>query len=263
VCAGVLGAPLARAEVRIEITGEVVGGSEEQVDVRVGLKNAGDAPATSVSLSGELFGHSASVPLPVPLKPGESRSVPFTFPLDEATPGTHAVVLRLEYKAKAGPVEQTLLQPAYVLLVLGEKAEPVVKIEAPEAAMDSVGRWRVALSSLDAKPHRVRLRTVLGRSLRVDPVDASVEVPAQGRAFQDLTLFRVEAPWNTTQGALFVAATEGEDLTATSVATTVVRVGPDPARMPRLRRPLAVVMLVLLSLAAFFEIRRRWRPQQP
>ncbi len=236
-----------------------MGGGEGIADVRVGLANRGLSPATSLSIEGELFGHRETRRLDDGIAPGQSRSVLFSFPLEAATPGSHAVTLRLEYRAAgSGGVEQTLLQPAYVLLALGENTAPAVRITAPEAAMDSVGRWRVGLESNDGTSHRVRLRTVLGRNLRVAPAEVLVDVPKSGHTEQELLLFRVDAPWSTAQGALLVAATEGEPLTRTSVVTAVVRVGPDPARMPRLRRALMVVMILLFLAAAVAEF-RRWR----
>jgi len=237
----------------------VTGGGEESADVRVGLSNRGDTAVTAVSIEAELFGQRQTRILDDGIAPGQSRGVDFSFPLDAATPGSHAVALRLEYRS-AGPggAEQTLLQPAYVLLALGENAPPAVKITAPEARIDSVGRWRIGLESSDGAAHSVRLRAVLGRNLRATPAEVLVEVPKSGRAEQELLLFRVDAPWNTAQGALLVAATEGEPLTRSSVVTAVVRVGPDPARMPRLRGALLVAMILLFLAAAGFEF-HRWR----
>lgn len=230
--------------------------------MRVGLKNAGDTPAAAVRLEGELLDHVETGKLDAAIAPGEAGSVALRFPLDEATPGVHAVALRLEYQSARvpGAAERTLLQPAYVLVALGEHAPPAVRIDAPAARMDSVGRWTLGLESLDGAAHRVRLRAVLPRNLRAAPADSVVEVPARGRAEKELLLFRVDAPWESEQGAVVLAATEGEAATRTSAATALVRVGPDPALVPRLRTPLAVVMLLLLVAAAFFEVRRRRRP---
>lgn len=252
-------ASAAGAEARLEISGEVQAAGEGQLQVRVGLKNVGDTTAGAVRLTGELFDHVESVRLDAEIGPGESRSAALLFPFDEASPGVHAVALRLEYQSSrvAGAAERTLLQPAYVLLALGENATPAVRIDAPTASMDSVGRWTLGLESLDGAAHRVRLRAVLPRNLRAAPANVVVEVPARGRVQKELLLFRVDAPWQSEQGVVLLAATEGETPTRTSAATAVVRVGPEPARLPGLRTPLAVVMLLLFVAAALVEVRRR------
>jgi hypothetical protein len=194
------------------------------------------------------------------IAPGQQGEASFSFSLAEATPGVHAIVLRLAFRSPVAPggAEQPMLQPAYVLVALGENAAPAVTLAAGAARMDSVGRWRIGLESRDGSAHRVRLRAVLPRSLRVFPAESLVEVPAAGRVEKELLLFRADAPWESTQGAVLLAATEGEDVTRTSAEVAVVHVGREPAWLPRLRRPLALVMLALFLAAAYFELRRRW-----
>ncbi len=239
-----------------------MGQGDDTVDVRVGLANRSGSAVRALKAEAELFGHVASQKLDAGVDAGAASGLLFSFPLLEAKPGVHAVTLRLEYETAATPGEaaQTLVQPGYVLLALGENPAPAVKITAPEARMDSVGRWRVALESLDGASHRVRLRVVLPRSLRVEPLDGTVDVPARGRVERELLLFRVDAPWEGTQGALLVAATDQEPVTRTTVATALVRVGREPGRMSRLRQPLAVVMTLLFLAALGLEVRRYLRP---
>lgn len=239
-----------------------MGRNDETLDVGVGLANRGPAPLVGLKADAELLGHLESRRLDESLEAGASARLLFSFPLGDATPGVHAVTLRLEYQAAGadGQPAQTIVQPAYVLLALGENAAPAVRIDAPEARMDSVGRWRVALESADGAAHHMRLRVVLPRTLRADPLDSPVDVPATGRVEKELLLFRVDAPWEGPQGALLVAATDGEPVTRTTVATAVVRVGREPGRMPRLRRPLAVAMALLFLAALALEVRRFLRP---
>lgn len=239
-----------------------MGQSDDAVDVRVGLVNRGAVALRALTADGELFGHAETRKLDQGLEAGASSGLLFSFPLDDATPGVHAVTLRLEYQATAaeGQAPQSIVQPAYVLLALGESPPPAVKITAPEGHMDSVGRWRVALESEDGAAHRMRLRVVLPRTLRADPLDSLVAVPATGRVEKELLLFRVDAPWDGPQGAVLVAATDGEPVTRTTVATAVVQVGHEPGRMPRLRRPLAVAMALLFLAAGALELRRFLRP---
>ncbi len=240
-----------------------MGREADAVDVRVGLVNRNPTAVSAITAEAELLDHVERRKLDASMAPGGSSSLLFSFPLEGATPGVHAVTLRIEYKASAssGEATPTRVQPAYVLLALGEQgAAPAVKLTAPDAHMDSVGRWRIGLESLDGAPHRVRLRVVLPRTLRADPLDGSVSVPAAGRVDEELLLFRVDAPWGGPQGALLVAATEGEEVTRTSVATAVIHVGREPGRVARWRLPLVVVMALLFLAAALLEARRYLRP---
>jgi hypothetical protein len=256
--------PLASgAEPGLEVTGEVVGQDDDAVDVRIGLANRSAATVSAVKAEAELFGHVESRKLDAGLAPGAASALLFSLPLAGAPPGVHAVTLRLEYQAGGTPgqPQRTHVQPAYVLLALGENAAPAVRLTAPEAHMDSVGRWRVGLESIDGAAHRVRLRVVLPRTLRADPVDSLVDVPASGRIDAELLLFRVDAPWEGPQGALLVAATEGEEITRTTVATAVVRVGREPGRVARWRRALALAMVLFFLAALALELRRYLRPE--
>jgi hypothetical protein len=250
-------------EAGLEVSGEVVGQAADSVDVRVGLANHGQAAMTHVTADAELFGHVESRTLDAGIAVGGSSALVFSFPLASAQPGVHAVTLRLEYQFSdpSSHAELTRVQPAYVLLALGENPAPALKLMAPDAHMDSVGRWRVGLESSDGAPHRVRLRVVVPRTLRADPLDSLLSVPASGRVEKELLLFRVDAPWEGPQGALLVAETDGEPLTRTSVATAVVHVGREPGRMARLRVPLALVMALLFLAAALLEARRYLHPE--
>lgn len=236
------------------------GAADGGAEVRLRLTNRGDTPASAVRVDADLLGQHRVAAVDAAIPPGGMLPVSLRFALDDASAGVHAAALHLEYQSPRTPgaAARTLLQPAYVLVALGENAPPAVRIDAPPARMDSVGRWRIGLESLDGAAHRVRLRAVLPRNLRAAPADVAVDVPAEGRAEQELLLFRGEAPWSSEQGAVLLAETEVEGLARASAATAVVRVGPDPALLPRLRGPLVAVMLLLLVAAAYFEL-RRWR----
>lgn len=238
-----------------------MGREADAVDVRVGLVNRNPTAVSAITAEAELLDHVERRKLDASIPPGGASGILFSFPLEGVTPGVHAVTLRIEYKA-SGEATPTRVQPAYVLLALGEEgAAPAVKLTVPDAHMDSVGRWRIGLESLDGAPHQMRLRVVLPRTLRADPLDGSVSVPAAGRVDKELLLFRVDAPWDGPQGALLVAATEGEEVARTSVATAVVHVGREPGRVARWRLPLAVVMALLFLAAALLEVRRFLRPE--
>lgn len=242
--------------------GSVVRSSDDALDVRVELTNRGAQAALAVGIEGELFGHRETRRLDDGVPPGATRGAVLTFPLvEDASPGVHALLLLLDYSVSPGPGQAPLAfgQPAYILIALGENAAPAVRLTIPEATLDSVGRFSVELASADGAPHPVRLRVHVPRGLRVDPVDSTLEVPATGAASAEIRLFRVDAPWESRQGVVIVATATDGSLARTTAGTGVVRVLADPARMPRLRKPLLGLALVLLAGAVVAELLRRRR----
>jgi hypothetical protein len=249
----------ASAAARLEIGGGVERSTDETLDVRVDLTNRGDQAAVPVGIDGELFGHHEKRRLDEGVPPGATRSAVLSFPLADAVPGVHALALVLEYWVSPDPggAPQVFGQPAYILIALGENPPPALTLRVPEAQMDSLGRLRVGIASRDGAAHRVTLQVRTPRALRVDPVDSTVDVPATGEAVAELKLFRVDAPWQSAQGILVVASATDGPVVKTTAATGVVRVLGDPARMPRLRRGLLVVALLLLVGAIVAEVRRQ------
>ena len=234
--------------------------TDEALDVRVEIKNAGDAAAGSLSLEGELLGQRRPARFPAGLPPGGSSSTHLLFPLDVPRPGVHALALLLEYP-EDGPRDAVgnppmASQRAYLLLALGAAAEPAVRIDVPDVRLDTRGDLRVGLESTDGAPHRVRLRVLTARGVRSETPPVEVEVPARGRAASAVTLMRSGAPRGTRHGILVVAETLDGELLRTSVATGVVEIAPSAAWMPRLNRPLLVLALILLLAAAAIEVRR-------
>lgn len=246
---------------RFEVSGMVTV-TDEALDVRVDIKNAGDAAATSLSVEGELLGTRRQARFPAGLPPGGSGSTHLLFPLEVPRPGVHALALLLEYPEE-GPRDAVGQPPmasqrAYLLLALGAAAEPAVRIDAPELRVDTRGDLRVGLESTDGAPHRVRLRVLTARGVRSETPPVEVDVPARGRAASVVTLMRSGAARGTRHGILVVAETVDGELERTTVATGVVEIVPSPAWMPRLNTPLFVLALVLLALAAAIEVRRGW-----
>lgn len=249
LCAGA-----AAAEARLEIGGSVAATSEAAIDIRVDLKNQGPDAVDEVKVAGTLFGQASEARLDGSLAVGASRGVTLRFPMDDATPGVHAVALMLDYRA-AGAT--TFSQPAWVLVALGGQSEPAVKLDLPEARMDVTGRFEIGLESADGAAHRVRVGVTAPRALRAWPVDSVVDVPARGRVTAPVTLFRVDAPWNSRQGLLVVARDESGPLVRTTAAAGSAQVGADPAQLPRLRRTLIGIACLLLAAAVAAELRRR------
>jgi hypothetical protein len=76
-------------------------------------------------------------------------------------------------------------------------------------------------------------------------------------------VWRSSAPRGTRQRLVVVAEpldVEGRPGRAATAATAVLsaEILPDPAWMPRLRRPLGVLALLLMAAAALLELHRRW-----
>jgi hypothetical protein len=234
--------------------------TDEALDVRVDVRNSGDAPATPLTVFGEMFGERRQARIEAGLGPGQATSAHLLFPLAVPRPGVHALPLLLEYP-EGGPADAAgnpplASQRAYLLLALGGAAEPAVRIDAPELRLDTRGELRVGLSSLDGEPHRVSLRVLTARGVRVDSPPLEVEVPARGTVAPRVVLMRSGAPRGTRHGILLVAGTLDGALERTSVATSIVEIAPDSGLMPVLWRPLAVLALLLLAWAAVLESRR-------
>lgn len=244
---------------RFEVSGAVTI-TDEALDVRVDVRNSGEAAATPLTVVGDLLGERRQAGFDAGLAPGQATSVHLFFPLAVPRPGVHALPLLLEYP-EAGPADAAgnlplASQRAYLLLALGGNPEPAVRIEAPKLAIDTQGALSVGLSSLDGASHRVSLRVLTARGLRAVSPPVEVEVPARGTVTSTLVVMRSGAPRGTRHGILLVAGTLDGDLERTSVATTTVEIAPDPGLMPVLWRPLVVLALLMLAWAAVLEVRR-------
>jgi hypothetical protein len=244
---------------RFEVSG-IVTVTDEALDVRVDVRNSGDAPAAPLTVFGEMFGERRQAHFETGLRPGQATSAHLLFPLAVPRPGVHALPLLLEYP-EGGPADAAgnlplASQRAYLLLALGGTAEPAVRIDAPELRLDTRGELRVGLESLDGAPHRVSLRVLTARGIRAESPPLEVEVPAHGTVASTVVLMRSGAPRGTRHGILLVAGTLDGALERTSVATSIVEIASDPGLMPALWRPLVVLALLLLAWAAVLEFRR-------
>jgi hypothetical protein len=80
-------------------------------------------------------------------------------------------------------------------------------------------------------------------------------VPADGRVTANVRVWRSSAPRGSRQPLLVVA--ELLDASGPAASQQVYAdILPDPAWMPRLRRPLGVAALLLMAAAALLELRR-------
>jgi hypothetical protein len=248
----------AAAEVRFEVGGAVES-ADEALDVRVDVINKGDVAATAVDVRGELGDEADQVPLPNGVPARATRSVLFRF-ARVPRPGVHVLGLRLDYTEAAAPgrTPVTTSQRAYLLLSLGADPAAALRLSAGEASITTRGTVPVRLESADGASHRVRVRVLTPRGLNAEaPVE--VEVPAAGAATAEIPVLRGNVPRPSRQGILVVAEVLGGDVAQANVAATLVHVAPDPAAMPKLRWPLAMLVVALLLAAAVVETRSRRR----
>jgi hypothetical protein len=110
------------------------------------------------------------------------------------------------------------------------------------------------VESADGVAHRVRVRVEAPAGLQA-PDPAQLDVPAAGAAAASIRVWRSSAPRGTRQPLLVVA--ELLDSTGPAASRQVfAEILADPAWMPRLRRPLGVLALLLMAAAALLEWRR-------
>jgi hypothetical protein len=247
---------------RLEVAGEVVA-TTPRLEVRVLVSNGGDATAMPLEVAGELAGERRRARVVAGVGPGEEAAVVLDFATAGIRPGRHVLTLLLEYPVEGArdaagnpPVES---QWAFVILAIGARPGPAVRVGPADISVDVRSELPVTLESLDGRAHEVRLRVLPARGLRVpDPVP-DVKVPAQGSVSVAVPLMRSGAPRGSHHEVLIVAEPLGGTLEQQSVALAAVDVAPDPALLPRIRVPLLGLALALLFLSGFAELRRRRR----
>jgi hypothetical protein len=130
-----------------------------------------------------------------------------------------------------------------------------VRLSARDVRILYYGDLEVGVFSADGAPHRVSVRVQTPAGLQA-PDPAEVTVPAAGRVTGTVRVWRSSAARGSRQPLLVVA----EPLDAAGPAASqqvFAEILPDPAWMPRLRRPLGVLALLLMAAAALLEFRRR------
>jgi hypothetical protein len=264
--AGLLATVLAadvEAGARLEVSGEVVA-TAPRLEIRVVVSNRGDATALPLEVTGELGGEKRTARVVAGVGPGQQASVILDFDITSARPGRHVLTLRLEHPLEGAPDaagnRPRESQVAFLVIALGAPPGPAVRLEPGDVSLDAVGRLDVTLESLDGATHPVRLRVLTPRGLRAPGSGREVEVPAEGPVSVGLPIARSGASRGSRHDVLVVAESLDGDLERQAVATATVNVAPDPSVVPRLRGPLLVLALALLSGAALAELRRR-RPR--
>jgi hypothetical protein len=245
---------------RFEVTGST-STRDANLEVVVFLKNAGDAAAAPVEVEGEMFEERSRMRLDRGVAPGESDHVILSFPLAAARPGQAALILLIEWPvgppAGNAAVPAKASQRAYLVLSLGSGASPAVRLSVPDLTLETLGTLKVGLESADGAPHRILLRVHPPRGLNVFGPPVETDVPASGRAFASLQLLRAGAPRASRQGILVEAQAVGDSVERTTIVTSVVTVGPDPALLPKLRPGLWVLAALLVGASAYMALLAR------
>ena len=230
-------------------------GAVEPVDgvleVRVDVTNKGGTAATSLDIRAELGEQADVKTIAGGVPPGGTRSAVFPFP-PPARAGVHVLGLRLDYVAKGGPETS---QRAFLLLSIGANPPPMVKVSAGESTFELTGTVPVSLESADGRPHRARVRVLTPRNLNAnEPVE--LDVPAKGAVTADVAVLRGSVPRPSRHGVLAVAETLDGELAHAAVAATLVHVSADPALMPKLRKWIAGLAILLALAAGLIEWRK-------
>jgi hypothetical protein len=249
-------AAAARAEVRLEVGGQVVE-RDGRLQVALALRNQGDTPAGPVEVEGELLGHYAEARLEPGPAAGAQGEVGLSFPADVPRLGVHALALHLRF-TPATPNAAVVNQRAYLLLALGASPPPAVRVFVSPARFETLGRLLVGVESVDGQPHRVQLRVLTPRGLNPREPPLELEVPAAGRATAGVELLRGTAPRPSRHGVVVLADVKDGALERTSVALGEVEVLPDPSRLPKLRLPVGALAIALLAAGVGVEVWRRW-----
>ena len=248
-------ARLARAESPLEVSGVLLG-TEEDVQVRVQIRNTSEARLRDARVEGDLLGRHADGALG-DIEPGHVSSVVLTFPFaSEWRPGRHVLPLAIDCEAPPGSLPSRTQLLAYLVLPLAATAEPTLRVTAPPVGLDIHTLLRVRLESADGQPHRARVRVVTPPGLVAPDPPAVVDVPARGEVMVEVALRHGAAPPNSRHGILILAEALEGPIERMAVATSIVDIAPDPAWLPHLRAPLVVLTLVLLLAGGLAERQR-------
>jgi hypothetical protein len=245
------------AAVRFEFSGELRS-AEGALVVEARLKNIGDSSALQVGVSGLLLEHTAEARA-AEVKSSELAAFELRFPPDVPRPGTYALPLLIDFQdAAAGQHAPRQSQRAFLLLGIGGNPAAALQLSVASTPFETAGIVEVEVRSADAAPHRVEVRVFTPRGLNVDP-PATLDVPGSGVAVARIRVLRAGAARASRHGILAVARPLDGALERAAVATGAVEVLPDPALLPKLRRPLLVLGAVLVAAALALELLERRR----
>jgi hypothetical protein len=242
-----------------EVSGHIVP-AEGALRVRVTLKNRSQQPAVPVAVEGEFLELFDQERLAAGLKAGESGDLDLVFPVPpDAREGVHLLALHIEHPAPGAAEGTTWIgERGYLLLALGGTAPPpALQLDVPETELRDEAIVPLRISSLDGRPHRARVRTLVARGLTAQAPAGEVEVPASGSVLAPIRLLRsAGAPRPSTMTFFVAAVTTDGALARTSVSLATTHLVADPALLPRLRPFLIALGLALLGAGGAVEA---WR----
>jgi hypothetical protein len=245
----------APAGVRLEVGGALEeAAADSGLRVRLDVTNRGDSAAPRLEVEGELFGFHAEGRLHDGVGPGATASLRLDLPAVPPRPGVYALALHLRYPVP-GQTE-TASQRAYLLLALGARGAPAVRVTALATTLETSGALGLDLESADGLAHDVQVRVLSPRGLNA-LAEVKAVVPAQGRTRATVPLIRTGPSRSERLGVVVLAASTTDGVEDTVAITAVVDLVPHRPWMPRLRIPIAVAAAALLLAALAFEFRRR------
>jgi hypothetical protein len=173
-------------------------------------------------------------------------------------PGTHALVLLLDFATVDARGAHPATEVAALLLAFDAMPPPAVRLTAGALSIREAAEAMVRLESADGQPHRVRLSTWLPRALTCDPPAQTVAVPGRGLALARVRVFRASAAYDSHHEFLAVAETEDESPVRTTVASLPLEIAPEDAWMtaPQVRIPLALGIMTLVGWVAYRQGRK-------
>jgi hypothetical protein len=220
------------------------------ITVLLQLRSRATAPVASVRIEGEWRGEHAWAFLAGPFSPGGFGEARLHF--TQAPPsGTHALVLLLDFVRDEEATTTWVSEATALLLAFNTVPAPAVHLAAAPAALVESTEARFRLESADGRPHRVRLAVRPPRMLTSEPALQTVDVPARGGVDARVRVFRARAVPGRHE-LIAVAATEGEPMDRTTLATVAVDVAAANPWLPCVR-PLLELAAVLVAFRALYK----------
>jgi hypothetical protein len=229
----------------------VVVAQAPSLEVRIDLENSGGQDVRPLTVTGELRGDEESVELRDGLKKGARADARLRFPAAPA--GSYGLALRLLHPSLPGGPD-TVEQLQCVSLDLGDGKPSLVDVRAGDVSLETTGEWPLTLASRDGKAHHVRLWLEVPRGLGVSTLAAEADTDGRTPTLLRPRLYRGAIPRGARVGAYVVAESDGP---SASLGQATIEILPDPALLPKLRLPLAILAGVLLLAAAGSELRAR------
>ena len=172
---------------RVDATARV---SANAVSCTVMVTNLGSARAESVQIHAEFRDRRYSAVVRPFLHPGESLNEEIAIDGLVLAPGRHPVSIIVEY---ADNNQHSFSALSYAEFVVEEDSPPRIDVAAEFAEMASSGTLSVSLSNLDPVVRDVRLRLMLPREIRADPIEKELRLDGNGEVTEAFVLRNASA----------------------------------------------------------------------